>query len=63
MFRPPAAPLSTGAGQGVGEGEWNTGSSVGGSLGRERQCGGAVEKKEARWGECSGAGNEKGEAR
>jgi hypothetical protein len=39
-LRPPAAPVSTGAGQGAGEGEWFAGSSVGGSLGRERRCGG-----------------------
>jgi hypothetical protein len=39
-LRPPAAPVSTGAGQGAGEEEWNAGSSVGGSPGRGRQCGG-----------------------
>jgi hypothetical protein len=34
--------VSTDAGQGVGEGEWDAGNSVGGSPGRERWCGGAV---------------------
>jgi hypothetical protein len=67
-FRPPTAPVSMGAGQGVGEGELNTGNSVGGSPGRERRCGGQASRRRggeegARWGECSGAGNEKGGAR
>jgi hypothetical protein len=39
-FRRPAAPVFTDAGQGLGEGEWDTGSSVSGSPGRERRCGG-----------------------
>jgi hypothetical protein len=67
-LRPPAAPVSTGAGQGAGEEEWNAGSSVGGSPGRGRQCGGRA----SRWhgggrggsvGRRSGAGEEKRGAR
>jgi hypothetical protein len=38
-LRPPAVPVSKGAGQGAGEEEWNAVSSVGGSLGPRRQCG------------------------
>jgi hypothetical protein len=38
-LQPPAAPVSTGADQGEGEGEWGAGSAVGGSLGRERRGG------------------------
>jgi hypothetical protein len=67
-FRPPAAPVSTDAGQGVGEGEWDAGNSVGGSRGRERRCGGRASRRrgggrETRWGGCSGAEDEKGETR
>jgi hypothetical protein len=39
-LRPPATPLSMGAGQGAGEEEWGAGSAVGGSPGHERRCGG-----------------------
>jgi hypothetical protein len=42
-FQPPTAPVSTDAGQGVGEGEWDAGNSVWRWHGRGR--GGAVEKK------------------
>jgi hypothetical protein len=44
-FRPPAAPVSTDADQGVGEGEWDAGNSVGGSPGRGRQCGGRASRR------------------
>jgi hypothetical protein len=43
-LRPPAAPVSTAAGQGAGEGEWGAGSAVGGSPGRERWCGGRASR-------------------
>jgi hypothetical protein len=54
-LRPPAAPVSTGASQGAGEGEWDAGSSVGGSPKRERRCGGRASLRhgggrETRWG-------------
>jgi hypothetical protein len=39
-LRPPTAPVSMGASQGAGEGEWGVGSAVGGSPRRERRCGG-----------------------
>ncbi len=42
---PPAAPVSTSAGQGAGEGEWGAGSAVGGSPGRERRCGGQASRR------------------
>jgi hypothetical protein len=67
-LQPPAAPVSTGADQGEGEGEWGAGSAVGGSLGRERRCG----YQASRWRgggqknlvvRHSGAGEEKGGAR
>jgi hypothetical protein len=62
-LQPPAAPVSTGAGHGAGEGEWDAGSSVGGSPGRERRCGGRALRqrgggRETRWGR-SDAGEEK----
>jgi hypothetical protein len=44
-LRPPAALVSMGADQGAGEGEWDAGSSVGGSPGRERHCGGRASQR------------------
>jgi hypothetical protein len=41
-LRPPAAPVSTGAGQGAREEEWNVGSSVGGSVAARRRGGAMV---------------------
>jgi hypothetical protein len=38
-------PVSTGAGHGAGEEEWNAGSSVGGSPGHGRQCGGQASRQ------------------
>jgi hypothetical protein len=54
-LRPPAVPVSKGAGQGVGEEEWNEGArwaahrGVGGSVAAGRR-GGAVVVGGARWG-------------
>jgi hypothetical protein len=45
---PPAAPVSTGAGQGAGEREWGAGSAVGGSPGRERWFCGRERRMEER---------------
>jgi hypothetical protein len=67
-LQPPTAQVSTGAGQGAGEGELGAGSAVGSSPGRERWCGGRVSRR------CgggrknsvvrrSGVGDEKGGAR
>jgi hypothetical protein len=44
-LRPPTALVSTGASQGAGEGEWDAGSSVGGSPGRERWWGGRASRR------------------
>jgi hypothetical protein len=44
-LRPPAAPVSTGVGQGAGEEEWGTGSVVGGSPGRKRRCGSRASRR------------------
>jgi hypothetical protein len=37
--------VSTGVGQGAGEGEWGAGTAVGGSPGRERRCGGRTRER------------------
>jgi hypothetical protein len=44
-LRPPAAPVSTGAGQGAGEEEWGAGSAVGGSPGHVWRCGGRASRR------------------
>jgi hypothetical protein len=44
-LRPPAAPVYTGVGQGVGEEEWGAGSAVGGSPGHERWCGSQASRR------------------
>jgi hypothetical protein len=67
-LRPLAAPVSTGAGQGAGEGEWGAWSAVGGSLGHEWQCGCRVSRQRSGGRKNlvvrhSGVGEEKGGAR
>jgi hypothetical protein len=53
-LQPPAAPVSTGAGQGAEEGEWGTGNAVGGSPGTSGGVaaghhGGAMAVGKIRW--------------
>jgi hypothetical protein len=53
-LRPPAASVSTGAGEGAGEGEWGARSAVGGSPGREWRCGRRASQRRGGGVECSG---------